>query len=143
MESSAFASLLESRKRVASRRASSVTATASAASRRIASGFSAERALGRDHRRKSPGIGDAAADHLQQAAVGHRRAGCDRAVGDQQLQHLHAHALGRQRRKPARAADAGEIAVAVDVAGAEGGMDAEEAQDAQIILFDALPRRRR
>ena len=39
---------------------------------------------------------------------------------------------------PARPVDAGEIAGAVGLALPVGGMDAEEAQDAQIILGDAL-----
>ena len=69
-----------------------------------------------------------------------------RAVGalrDQQLQHLHAHAFGGKARKSRAPADAGEISGAIRLARAIGGMEAEEPQDAQIILGDALRRHRR
>ena len=45
--------------------------------------------------------------------------------------------------RPARAADAGEVAGAIRLARAIGGMNAEEPKDAQIILGDARMRDRR
>lgn len=94
--------------------------------------------LDRDHARQRPGIGHAADQQLQEAAVGHGDRRGRSTSCDQQLQHFHAHPLGRETRKPGAATDAGEIAAAVRLALAKGGVDAEEAQDAQVIFRDAL-----
>ena len=60
---------------------------------------------------------------------------------DQQLHHLHAHAFARQLGEAVAAGDAGGEACGVGmIAGAVGGMKAEEAQDAQIVFRDALGR---
>ena len=143
MESSALASALESRNRVAirSRILGDGDRERGEPAHRV--GFKPERMLGRDHRGKRPAIGDAAEDRLQQAAVGHRVDRTGGAVGDHQLEHLHPHAFGRQARKSRAAADAGEISGAIGLARAEGGVNAEEPEDAQIILCDPLARHRR
>ena len=58
-----------------------------------------------------------------------------------QLHHFHAHAFARQLVEPVAAGDAGGEPFGVGmVAGAIGGMEAEEAQDAQIVFRDALAR---
>ena len=60
---------------------------------------------------------------------------------DHELHHLHAHALARQLVEAVAARDAGGKTLGVRmIAGAVGGMEAEEAQDAQIIFRDALAR---
>src|SRR4029077_8633053 len=61
-----------------------------------------------------------------------------RAIRDHQLEHFEADALGRERYKARPGVDASQIAGAIGFAGAIGGMNAEEAQDAQIILRDPL-----
>ena len=120
-----------------------MTATASAPSRRTGSGASSSSALGRDHRGERPGIGDAAEHRQQQPAIHHRLHRNCRARRDHQLEHFHAHAFGGERDEAGAPADAGEIAGAIRLAGAVGGMNAEEAEDAQIVLGDARPRDRR
>ena len=100
------------------RLASSVTATASAPSRRTDPAAvpaharprsSRQTARYRRRRRKS-------------AAAGRHppsRHSARRAVRDHQLQHFHAHAFGRQARKPRAPADAGEISGAIGLARAD------------------------
>ena len=56
----------------------------------------------------------------------------------QQAQHLLAHALRRQPRQPFALGDAGGEAVRVGRAFAVFGGEPEEAQDAQVVLADAL-----
>ena len=59
---------------------------------------------------------------------------------DQQAQQLLAHPLGRQARKPFALGNAGGKALGVGRALAILGRQPEEAQDAQVVLADALPR---
>ena len=102
-----------------------------------------QRAFDRDHRRERAGIGNAAEDRQQQAGIRHGLYRNRGAFRDQQLQHFHAHAFGGKARKSRAAVDAGEISGSVGLTRPVGGMDAEEAQDAQIILGDALAWHRR
>ena len=116
MESSALVSALDSRSRAATRLASSVTATASAPSLRIASGFSRSARSAAIIARERPGIGDAAENRQQQPAIRHRDNRTGRAVGDDELHHFHPHPLGGKAGKTGPAADAGEIAGAIGFA---------------------------
>ena len=81
-----------------------------------------------------------AAEHAQgQAGVGHGDQRRHRVRRHHQLHQLHAHALARQLVEPGAAGDAGFEPGAVGmVAGAVSGVEAEEAQDAQVIFLDAL-----
>ncbi len=61
--------------------------------------------------------------------------------GDEDFQQFRAHALGRERRQPCPLGDRGGEAVGVEPAFAEPRREAQEPQDAQVILADALARR--
>ena len=74
----------------------------------------------------------------QQAGVGHRLHRDRRSLRDHELQHFHAHAFGGKAGQSGAPGDAGEISGAIGFARPVGGMHAEETQDAQIILGDAL-----
>ena len=112
----------------------------SAPRRRAASGATLGRCL---HGRHAGEIGDqghAADDVFQDTGIGHdgeRRGGAGR---HQELHHFGAHALTRQAGEPLARIDRGGEAGAVGGAAAIGGVEAEEAQDAQIVLGDAPAR---
>ena len=77
----------------------------------------------------------------QQPRLAHAHQRRHRMHRDQQLEHLGAHALARQRLEARARGDAGRQAGGIgQPAVAVGGVEAEEAQDAQIILRDP-PRR--
>ena len=85
-----------------------------------------------------------AAQHLlEQPGFGHHRQRRHRMRGEQELDQLHADALARQLLEAGAAGDAGGDARRIGRAVAIGGVEAEEAQDAQIVLGDAPRRRRR
>ena len=100
-------------------------------------GRQTQQALRRDHRRERPGVGDAAENRQQQPAIRHRGDRAGRTFRDHQLQHFHAHAFGGKRGEAGAAGNAGEISGAIRFARAIGGMNAEEPEDAQVILGDA------
>ena len=139
IESSALVSALDSRSRGATRLASSVTATVERAEPAHRVGRQSERALRRDHRRERPGIGDAAENRQQQPAIRHRlrprrqrpRATISFSIS---MRTRSAERLARPARAPMQA----RVSGAIGLARAVGGVNAEEAQDAQIILGDAL-----
>ena len=86
-------------------------------------------------------IGDAAQHRHQQPRVGHDRERRHRVSREQELeQSPSAPARATIASSPARAGDAGGKPARVRRAVAIGGVEAEEAQNAQIILGDALGR---
>ena len=99
-------------------------------------GLPAKHAFSRDHRLERPGIGDAAENREQQTAIRHRGDGDGGALRDHQLQHFHPHALGGKAGKTRARANAGEIAFAIGLARAEGCVNAEKPEDAQIVFRD-------
>ena len=79
-----------------------------------------------------------AAEHAaEQAGFRHHGERRDRARRDQELHQFHAHALARQSREPGARQDRGMQPGCIGRAFAVPGMEAEEAQDAQIVLRDA------
>ncbi len=93
-------------------------------------GFKSQQMFRRYHRRKGPGVGDAAEDRQQQAAVGHRRDRDLGSLGDHELEHLHANAFRRKIRQSRASANAGEISGAIGFSGRISGVKAEEPEDA-------------
>ena len=133
-------SALASRRRSRSRSASSAIATPSAASRRIASGAAAAIRLDRDQAAEPSGVGEAAEDRLEEAALAHRLDDLAGAPRRDELQEFGAHALPRQAREAVAGADRSGQTHRVETARGEAGREAEKAQNAQIILANALIR---
>ena len=128
------ASALARRSRSRSRSASSGIATPSAASRRRASAPSAALGFDRDETAETSRIADAAEDRLEKAALAHRLHDLARARRDEELHEFGAHALAREPRETVARADRGGEALAVEPARGESGREAEEPENAQIIL---------
>ncbi len=89
-----------------------------------------ERAVKR-HARRQP---------QQQTGIVHRHQGRRRALGHDEFQHFHADTLSRKPCKTVPPGNTGGVSRAVRFALAIGRMKAEEAQDAQSVLGDALRR---
>ena len=106
-------------------------------------GLHAGRRLDLGHVLEAREIGHAAEHRHQQAGLRHHRERRRRVPRQQQLEQLHAHALARQLLEAGARGDAGGKPRGIGQPVAIGGVEAEEAQDAQIILGDALLRRRR
>ena len=92
------------------------------------------------HVLKAREIGNAAQHRDEDAAFRHHGEHGRRVPGQQKLEQLRPHPLARQLRKSATRGDAGGKAHGIGHALAIGGVKAEEAQDAQIILGDAFLR---
>ena len=90
-----------------------------------------------DHLPQRAGIADAAGDARHQPGIVHRHHSRQRAGRDKKLDEFAADALGGEAGHAIAAADAGEQSGAVRCAVAVSRVNAEEAQDAQIILGDA------
>ncbi len=100
----------------------------------------AARRLDGDEARQAAGIGEAAEQRLEKSALAHRPDDLAGVRRDDELESFGAHALARQPRHAAAPADGRGEASAIDGAVAEPGGEAEEAQDAKIVLADALVR---
>ena len=109
---------------------------ARAASRRGTSGANAERVLEADEALKRGDVADAGEHDPEDAGVLHDGERLGRARRHDQPAHLLADALGRQVAQPLARADRRREPLAVDVAGAVLGVEAEEAEDAQPVLGD-------
>ena len=102
-------------------------------------GGDADRRLDLGHVLEAREIADAAEHAQQQPGIGHRNEGRHRMRRHHQLQYLHAHAFARQLIEPVAAGNAGGDALGIRmIAGAVGGVETEEAQDAKVIFLDAL-----
>jgi hypothetical protein len=77
----------------------------------------------------------------EQAGIAHDRQRRHGVSGDQQLEHLHPHPLARQPVEMRARCNAGGEPGRIGRAVAIGGMEAEEPQDAQMVLGDARRRR--
>ena len=90
--------------------------------------------LDRDEAAETSRIADAAEDRLEKAALAHRLHDLARARRDEELHEFGAHALAREPREAIARADRGRQTLAVEPARGEAGREAEEPQNAQIIL---------
>jgi hypothetical protein len=94
----------------------------------------------RDHSTQRPAIGHAAEQRQQQPAIFHRDNSPGGILRDQKLQHFHPHPLGGKAGEARASANAGENSIAIGLACAKGGVHAEEAENAQVILGNTLIR---
>ena len=115
---------------------------ASAASRRRASGAASRADFDRDRAVEARRPGEA--DRLfQDTALAHRPDNRARVRRDEELEHFRADPLAGQAGDREPVADRRAQAFGVERALAEPGGEAKEAQDAQVVLADALRPRRR
>ena len=94
--------------------------------------------LNRDEAAEASGISEAAEDRLEKAAFAHRLHDVARARRHEELHQFGAHALPRKAGEAVARPDRGRKAVGVERASSVSGREAEKAQDAQVILADAL-----
>ena len=92
------------------------------------------RGFDRDEAAEAPWIADAAEDRLEKAALAHRLHDLARARRGEELQSSARTRSRESRASPSRAADRGGQAFAIEPARGEAGREAEEPQNAQIIL---------
>ena len=131
---------MDSRSRCHSRSASSGDARAERAEPLHRIRLHARRRLDLGHVLEAREIGNAAQHRQQQPGLRHGRKRRRRVPRQQQLEQFHPHPLARQLREAGALGDAGGKPRGIGQPMAVSGMEAEEAQDAQIILGDALSR---